>query len=128
MHAKLLQLCLIPCYPMDYSPAGSSVHGILQARILAWVPALLQGIFPTQGSKPMFLKSPVSLAIGRRLFTWEAPLLYCACVLSRFNHVSLFATLWTVAHQAPVSMGILQAIMLHSLLNIFQIHTPTSLK
>ena len=25
------------CDPMDYSPPGSSVHGILQARILAWV-------------------------------------------------------------------------------------------
>ena len=27
------------------------------------------------------------------------------CVLSHFNHVQLFATLWTVAHQAPLSMG-----------------------
>ena len=25
------------CYPMDYSPPGSSVHGIFQARILEWV-------------------------------------------------------------------------------------------
>ena len=30
------------------------------------------------------------------------------CVLSHFSHVRLFATLWTVAHQAPLSMGILQ--------------------
>ena len=37
--AKLLvtQLCLTLCDPMDYSPLGSSVHGILQARILKWV-------------------------------------------------------------------------------------------
>ena len=27
------------------------------------------------------------------------------CVLSRFSHVQLFATLWTVARQAPLSMG-----------------------
>ena len=27
------QLCLTLCNPMDYSPPGSSVHGILQARI-----------------------------------------------------------------------------------------------
>ena len=27
------------------------------------------------------------------------------CVLSRFSHVLFFATLWTVAHQAPLSMG-----------------------
>ena len=31
------QFCLTPCNPMDYSPPGSSVHGILQARILEWV-------------------------------------------------------------------------------------------
>ena len=32
-----MQLCLTLCNPMDYSPPGSSVHGILQARILEWV-------------------------------------------------------------------------------------------
>ena len=32
--AKSLQTL---CSPMDYSPSGSSVHGILQARILEWV-------------------------------------------------------------------------------------------
>ena len=31
------QLCLTLCNPMDYSPPGSSVHGILQIRILEWV-------------------------------------------------------------------------------------------
>ena len=31
------QLCLTVCDPMDCSPPGSSVHGILQARILEWV-------------------------------------------------------------------------------------------
>ena len=35
--AKLLQLCPTLCHPMDYSPAGSSVYGILQARILEWI-------------------------------------------------------------------------------------------
>ena len=35
--AKSLQLCLTICDPMDCSPPGSSVHGILQARILEWV-------------------------------------------------------------------------------------------
>ena len=29
----------------------------------------------------------------------------CVCELSRFSHVQLFATLWTIAHQAPLSMG-----------------------
>ena len=46
------------CDPMDCSPSGSSVHGILQARILEWVEVPHQGIFPTQGS----LMSPVLVA------------------------------------------------------------------
>ena len=39
---------------LDYSLPGSSVHGIFQARIAACY-FLLQGIFPTQGSKPGLL-------------------------------------------------------------------------
>ena len=34
--AKLLQLCPTLCDPIDGSPAGSSVHGIFQARVLEW--------------------------------------------------------------------------------------------
>ena len=37
MCVKSLQSCLTLCNPMDCSPPGSSVHGILQARILEWV-------------------------------------------------------------------------------------------
>ena len=37
VHAKSLQWCLTPCNPMDCRLPGSSVHGILQARILKWV-------------------------------------------------------------------------------------------
>ena len=37
MRAKSLQSCPTLCNPMDGSPPGSSVHGILQARILEWV-------------------------------------------------------------------------------------------
>ena len=37
MCAKLLQSCPTLCDPMDRSPPGSSVHGILQARTLEWV-------------------------------------------------------------------------------------------
>ena len=36
MHAKSLQSCLTLCEPMDCGLPGSSVHGILQARILEW--------------------------------------------------------------------------------------------
>ena len=35
--AKLLQWCLTLCDPIDGSPPGSPVPGILQARILEWV-------------------------------------------------------------------------------------------
>ena len=43
-----------PRDPMDSSLAGSSVHGILQARILEWVAMpSSRGIFPTQGSNPL---------------------------------------------------------------------------
>ena len=37
MHAKSLQTCVTLCDPMDCSLPGSSVHGVLLARILAWV-------------------------------------------------------------------------------------------
>ena len=33
------------------------------------------------------------------------PKIECVCVFSRFNHVWLFVTPWTVAYQAPLSMG-----------------------
>ena len=46
----LTQLCLTLCEPMDCSPPGSCVHGILQARVLEWgCHAFLQKIFLTQG-------------------------------------------------------------------------------
>ena len=35
--AKSLQYCLTLCDTMDCSLPGSSVHGVLQARILEWV-------------------------------------------------------------------------------------------
>ena len=45
--SEVAQSCLTLCDPLDWSPAGSSVHGILQARILEWVAIpLLEGIFP----------------------------------------------------------------------------------
>ena len=37
LYFSVAQLCLTLCDPMDCSPPGSSVHGILQSRILEWV-------------------------------------------------------------------------------------------
>ena len=52
MHAQSLQSSLNLCNLMDCSPPGSSVHGILQARMLEWIK-----IFPTQGSNLGLLHS-----------------------------------------------------------------------
>ena len=41
--------CVQLCDPMDCSLPGSSVHGILQARILEWVAISCSGVFLTQG-------------------------------------------------------------------------------
>ena len=49
--AKSLQSRPTLCDPMDYSPPDSSVHGILQTRIMgSGYHEVLQGIFLTQGS------------------------------------------------------------------------------
>ena len=48
------QLCPTLCDPVDCTLSGSSVYGILQARVLDSC-SLLQGIFLTQGSNPCLL-------------------------------------------------------------------------
>ena len=73
--AKSLQLCLTLCDPVDGSPPGSPVPGILQARTLEWVAIS----FSNAGKWKVKMK-----------------------LLSR---VWLLAAPWTAAHQAPVSMG-----------------------
>ena len=47
--------CPPPWKPMDCSLPGSSVHVILQARILEWVAISSREILPTQGSNPCLL-------------------------------------------------------------------------
>ena len=55
--AKSLQSCLTLCDPIDCSPPWSSVHGLVQARILEWVAiSSSRGIFPSQGSKLCLLR------------------------------------------------------------------------
>ena len=50
--AKSLQSCLTLCDPMDWRPPVSSVHGILQAKILEWVAMT----FSRESSQPSELK------------------------------------------------------------------------
>ena len=50
--AKSLQSCLTLCNPIDGSPPGSTVPGILQARILEWIPFPSPGDLPNSGIEP----------------------------------------------------------------------------
>ena len=68
--AKSLQLCTTLCSPMDYSPPGNSVNGILQARKLECVAMPSAGDLPNPGIKPVSLTSP---ALAGRFFSIESP-------------------------------------------------------
>ena len=50
--SEVTQLCLTLCNPMDCSLSVSSVHGILQARILEWVAISYPGDLPNPGIEP----------------------------------------------------------------------------
>ena len=50
--AELLSHVRLFCYPMDYNLPGSSVHGILQARICSRLPFSSPGDLPDPGIKP----------------------------------------------------------------------------
>ena len=73
--AKSLQSCPTLCDPIDGSPTGSAIPGILQARTLEWV--------------------AISFSSA---WKWKVK-------VKSFSHVWLFSTLWTEAYQAPPSMG-----------------------
>ena len=77
--AKLLQSCLTLCDPIDGSPPGSSIPGILQARTLEWV--------------------AISFS---NAWKWKAK-------VKSLSHARLLATPWTAAHQTPSIHGIFQA-------------------
>ena len=73
--AKSLQSCPTPCDPIDGSPPGSPVPGILQARTVEW--------------------AAISFSNARK---WKVK-------VKLLGRVWLFATPWTAAYQAPPSMG-----------------------
>ena len=73
--AKSLQSCPTLCNPIDGSPPGSPIPGILQARTLEWV--------------------AISFS---NAWTWKVK-------VKSLSRVRLFATPWTAAYQAPLSMG-----------------------
>ena len=74
--------CLTLCNPMDYNPPGSSVHGILQARILEWI-----AIPFSRGSSQARNQTRVYCIAGR-LFTFIEVHIYiffnwCSCFLQK---------------------------------------------
>ena len=73
--AKSLQSCLTLCDPMDGSPPGSPVSGILQARTLEWVAISFSNVWK-----------------------WKVK-------VKSLSRVQFLATSWTAAYQAPPSMG-----------------------
>ena len=75
--------------PMDCSPPGSSVHGILRQEYWSRSPCPPPGDLPNLGTEPSFLTSP---ALAGRFFItstiWEA---LCSCKQSpNIRHLSLF--------------------------------------
>ena len=101
--ANLLQLCLILCDPMDRSPPGSSVHGILQARTLEWItmpssrassqprditsPALAGGFFTTSISSQIW-EFPGSLVVRTLNFRCRELGFYPSSGELKFLHAS----------------------------------------
>ena len=79
------QSCSTLCDPMDCSPAGSSVHGILQARILEYV----ANFFFRGSSQP-------------RDWTCTSGISCFIVVAQSLSHVQLFVTPWTAALGFPV--------------------------
>ena len=78
------------------------VHGILPARILEWVAV------PSRGSSQP--RSPALQAMLYQLSHQGSPnitgkRMRSLCMCCHFSRVQLFATSWTVARQAPLSMG-----------------------
>ena len=63
--SEVTQLCPTLCDPEDCSSPGSSIHGVLQARILEWV-----AISFSRGSSWLRDRTQVSRITGRRFNLW----------------------------------------------------------
>ena len=72
--AKSLQLCPTLCDPIDDSPPGSPIPGILQARTMEWI--------------------AISFS---NAWKWKVK-------VKSLSHVRLFVTPWTIFYRAPLSM------------------------
>ena len=73
LHAHSLQSCLILCNPMDCSPPDSSVHGILQARILEWVAKVVILSKASQTEKEKYCMTPLLCGIQKEMIQMNLP-------------------------------------------------------
>ena len=80
--AKFLRSCPTLFNPLDCSPLGSSVYGILQARILEWLAIPPPGDLPDPGIEPAS-PSLMLLALASRFFTTRAT--WEVCYVSLLN-------------------------------------------
>ena len=108
-----LQSCLTLCDPMDCGLPGSSVHESLQPRTLEWFAiSFSRGFFQARDQSHI---SCVSRTAGG-FFVAEPPgkpahvcVYICMfCVVLSHSVMSYSVTPWTVAHQVPLFLGILQ--------------------
>ena len=91
---SVTKLCLILCDPVDCSTSGCPVFHYLPESAqthVHWISDVIQPSHTLLPSSP-----PALIYIYDYIYV---------CVLSHFSFVQLFVTLWTVAHQAPLSMG-----------------------
>ena len=83
------------CDPVDHSPPGSSVHGILQERILEWVVIPPPGDLPDPGIEhrpPALQAASLPTEPPGKLHLCAMLLLLLLLLLSHFSHVQLCET------------------------------------
>ena len=80
MEVLVAQSCPTLCDPVDYSPPGSSVHGISQARILEWV-----AISSSRGSSWSRSRTQVSCITGRYFTIWATREALTAIIPAQFQ-------------------------------------------
>ena len=106
-----VQSCPTLCNPMDSSPPGSSVHGIFQAKILELV-----AVSFSRGPSPprdQTLSSSICRQILYHCAIWKNHI-SCMNQLSSvqlLSCVQLFATPWTAAHRASLSITNSQSLL-----------------
>ena len=91
--AKSHQLCLTLCDPIDGSPQGSSIPGILLARTLEWVAISFSNVWKWSRSVVSNPQRPHGLQPSRLLRQWDFPGkstgVGCHCLLRRWRTAKL---------------------------------------